>query len=273
MNYFTKITKAGLSAIATALNNNSKMPITYMAFGDGNGNVPIPNENSTKLINEVYRVAVNRIDVHEKNPNWLVCEAIIPSAVGGFNIREVALFDNTGNTMLAVANYPPTYKPSIAEGAAKIQTIRIIIQVDNTGDFELIIDPDIVLATYQGVQDAIKQLSGGSLDFILQEKVKGSFNDGSEFLDDFLEKIEFTVESIVDLKSLNPSKPMTVHMQMHSIISKLGGGKFKYDPDSAEQADDGLIIAPLSGKGRWYRQNIDVIHPFLFGAVGELYCD
>lgn len=269
MNYFTKITKAGLSAITAALNNNSKMPITYMAFGDGNGSVPIPNENSKRLVNEVYRVGINKIEVHEKNPNWLVCEAIIPSAVGGFNIREVALFDNSGLTMLAVANYPPTYKPSIAEGAAKIQTIRIIIQVDNTGDFELIIDPDIVLATYQGIQDAIKNLSGGELDFVLSQKVKGSFLDGSEHLDQFLNKIEFKVESILDLKALNPKNAITVYMEMHSTLSKLGGGKFKYVPDSTEQADDGLIIEPLSGKGRWYRQNLDVIHPFLFGAVGD----
>ena len=153
MSYYTKITTAGLAAITSAINSNSKVPITYMAFGDGNGNIPEPNEHATSLVNEVYRVGVNKVEVHSKNPNWLVCEAIIPSAVGGFNIREVALYDNTGNTLLAIANYPPTYKPSVEEGAAKIQTIRIVIQVDNAGNFELIIDPDIVLATTQFVLD------------------------------------------------------------------------------------------------------------------------
>ncbi|WP_180060597.1 phage tail protein [Acinetobacter sp. YH12135] len=147
MSYYTKITKAGLAAITAAMNNNSKVPITYMAFGDGNGYIPEPDENATSLVNEVYRVGVNKVEVHSKNPNWLVCEAIIPSAVGGFNIREVALYDSTGNTMLAIASYPPTYKPTVEEGAAKIQTIRIVIQVDNSGNFELIVDPDVVLAT------------------------------------------------------------------------------------------------------------------------------
>lgn len=149
MSYYTKITKAGLAAITTAMNNNSKVPITYMAFGDGNGYIPEPDENATSLVNEVYRVGVNKVEVHNKNPNWLVCEAIIPSAVGGFNIREVALYDSTGNTMLAIASYPPTYKPTVEEGAAKIQTIRIVIQVDNSGNFELIVDPDVVLATIE----------------------------------------------------------------------------------------------------------------------------
>lgn len=158
MSYYTKITTAGLAAITAAMNNSSKVPITYMAFGDGNGYIPEPDENATSLVNEVYRVGVNKVEVHSKNPNWLVCEAIIPSAVGGFNIREVALYDSTGNTMLAIANYPPTYKPTIEEGAAKIQTIRIVLQVYNTGSFELIIDPDIVLATSQYVDDKNKEI-------------------------------------------------------------------------------------------------------------------
>lgn len=156
MSYYTKITKAGLAAITAAMNNNSKVPITYMAFGDGNGSIPEPDENATSLVNEVYRVGVNKVEVHKKNPNWLVCEAIIPSAVGGFNIREVALYDSTGNTMLAIASYPPTYKPTVEEGAAKIQTIRIVIQVDNSGIFKLIIDPDVVLATRADLKESLK---------------------------------------------------------------------------------------------------------------------
>lgn len=169
MSYYTKITTAGLAAITAAMNNSSKVPITYMAFGDGNGYIPEPDENATSLVNEVYRVGVNKVEVHNKNPNWLVCEAIIPSAVGGFNIREVALYDSTGTTMLAIASYPPTYKPTVEEGAAKIQTIRIVIQVDNSGNFELIVDPDVILATLSDLKENlidknIKISSGRSLE-------------------------------------------------------------------------------------------------------------
>lgn len=157
MSFYTKLTKAGLVEITTALNNGTKVPIKYMAIGDGFGETPDPDENATSLVNEVYRTQINKIDVHPKNDNWLVCEAIIPSAIGGFNIREVSLFDTTGLKMLAVANYPATYKPSLEEGAAKIQTIRIVLQVDNTGVFELIIDPDIVLATTASVESVRKE--------------------------------------------------------------------------------------------------------------------
>ena len=158
MSYYTKITKTGLAVITAAMNSNNKVPISYMAFGDGNGSIPEPDENALSLVNEVYRTGVNKVEVHDKNPNWLVCEAIIPSAVGGFNIREVALFDNTGNKMLAIASYPPTYKPTVEEGAAKIQTIRIVLQVENTGNFELLIDPDIVLSTVKYVDNKYEEL-------------------------------------------------------------------------------------------------------------------
>lgn len=177
MSYYTKITKAGLAAITAAMNNNTKVPITYMAFGDGNGDIPEPDEDASSLVNEVYRVGLNKVEVHSKNPNWLVCEAIIPSAVGGFNIREVALYDNTGNTMLAIASYPPTYKPTVEEGAAKIQTIRIVVQVDNTGNFELLIDPDIVLATAAFVNDRLKEEINSRIFSVKSFGAKGSTAD------------------------------------------------------------------------------------------------
>lgn len=172
MSYYTKITTAGLAAITAAMNNSSKVPITYMAFGDGNGSIPEPDENATSLVNEVYRVGVNKVEVHNKNPNWLVCEAIIPSAVGGFNIREVALYDSTGNTMLAIASYPPTYKPTVEEGAAKIQTIRIVIQVDNSGTFELIVDPDVVLATKEDINNLKEKILDPETDTITAPMVR-----------------------------------------------------------------------------------------------------
>lgn len=232
MSYYTKITKAGLAAITAAMNNNSKVPITYMAFGDGNGYIPEPNENADSLINEVYRVGVNKVEVHAKNPNWLVCEAIIPSAVGGFNIREVALFDNSGKKMLAVASYPPTYKPTVEEGAAKIQTIRIVVQVENTGNFELIIDPDIVLATVEYVNNQIKKSNFKSIEELLAFK--------------------------------NPQHGMKADVISYHENMGLGGGSFIYDSNRSNHNDGGVC---LNG---WVRQlENNVLNPFMFGAYGD----
>lgn len=238
MSYYTKITKAGLAAITAAMNNNSKVPITYMAFGDGNGYIPEPDENATSLVNEVYRVGVNKVEVHNKNPNWLVCEAIIPSAVGGFNIREVALYDSTGNTMLAIASYPPTYKPTVEEGAAKIQTIRIVIQVDNSGNFELIVDPDVVLATtaYVNQQDNL----------ILQY---------------------ISVNSYADLKELVPSfENQRAVLSSYVEGKNLGGGTFR--SVRGNLSEDGGYTCKVNNEWAWKRCSIDgTVYLTEFGLV------
>lgn len=225
MSYYTKITNAGLAAITAAMNNNSKVPITYMAFGDGNGYIPEPDENATSLVNEVYRVGVNKVEVHNKNPNWLVCEAIIPSAVGGFNIREVALYDSTGNTMLAIASYPPTYKPTVEEGAAKIQTIRIVIQVDNSGHFELIIDPDVVLAT-------------------------------NSFVLNLFKKTPKVVKSKEELLSIeNPEHGDIVLMTSYYDGSYTGGDIFKYN---LEKIQENNAVTLIYGWEKQFFNNIDL---------------
>lgn len=242
MSYYTVITKAGLAAITAAMNSNSKVGISFMAFGDGNGVVPIPSPDATSLINEVYRVNINSVKVHEKNPNWLVCEAIIPSAVGGFNIREVALYDPTGQTMLANASYPPTYKPTVEEGAARIQTIRIVIQVDNAGNFELIIDPDIVLATIQAVLDVKKELYENTVNSV-------------ETISDLLQLVVWDGRT-VQVKSY--------HSPLHALLNPFrGGDEFVYVASRANENDGGTVI------NGWVRKNIKNVSPLMFGAKAD----
>lgn len=243
MSYYTKITTAGLAAITAAMNNSSKVPITYMAFGDGNGSIPEPDENATSLVNEVYRVGLNKVEVHSKNPNWLVCEAIIPSAVGGFNIREVALYDSTGNTMLAIASYPPTYKPTVEEGASKIQTIRIVIQVDNTGNFVLVIDPDVVLATHKSVIE------------LIEEKTTLKFNSIEELRNNL---------GLPGQVAITKSYYPPVYGQTQPFW---GGSEYKFDPDQIN-TDDGFLC--ING---WVLQPKGYVTPFQAGAKGDLQFD
>lgn len=226
MSYYTKITKAGLAAITAAMNNNTKVPITYMAFGDGNGYIPEPDEDASSLVNEVYRVGLNKVEVHSKNPNWLVCEAIIPSAVGGFNIREVALYDNTGNTMLAIASYPPTYKPTLAEGSAKIQTIRIIIQVDNSGNFELIVDPDVVLATIDYVNQKFSEIDISNIMI------------GNENLNNYLGKFNKCFNSLAEAEAYIPKLGEVFYIK--ELFEGFGGGFFVAVDKT--QSDGGFIL-------------------------------
>ncbi len=122
------------------------------ALGAINGAAYDPVERQTALKNEVWRGQVNQLYVHADNPNWLVIEAVVPEDTGGWFVREVGLFDADGN-LIAVGKYPVTYKPVLASGSAKDLYIRMILEISNTADVVLKIDPAIVLASRKYVDD------------------------------------------------------------------------------------------------------------------------
>ncbi|MDC5039299.1 phage tail protein, partial [Acinetobacter baumannii] len=153
--YYSIFTTQGLALLREAIQNGTKLGITAMSFGDGNGIVPEPNAEFKKLVNEVYKTPLNRLAPSSNNKNWLEADAVIPSAVGGFNIREVGLW--AGNVLVAYANYPSTYKPSADQGTAQIKTIRIVLQIDNTANFELKIDASVVMATQENLKEEVKK--------------------------------------------------------------------------------------------------------------------
>lgn len=149
--YFSVFTEQGLALLTEAIQNGTKLGITHMAFGDGGGSLPTPEADVESLVNEVHRTSLNSLAPDPKNANWLRAEAIIASAIGGFNIRELGLY--AGDVLVAYSNYPATYKPNPADGTARIMTFRMVLQIDNVANFELVIDPDIVLATIQFVNE------------------------------------------------------------------------------------------------------------------------
>lgn len=170
--YYTLLTKTGQARIANAVALNQKVNLTYMAVGDGNGNPTTPNENQTALVREKYRATINQLTVDPDNPNYLVAELIIPTNVGGWSIYEVGVFDDQ-NQLIAVANFPATYKPELVEGSGRDLIVRIIIQVSNTSVVTLKIDPAITLASQAWVAaNYVKKITvaGGTTGQILAKK-------------------------------------------------------------------------------------------------------
>ncbi|QIG65664.1 hypothetical protein [Salmonella phage PT1] len=170
--YYTLLTKTGQARIANAVALNQKVNLTYMAVGDGNGNPTTPNENQTALVREKYRATINQLTVDPDNPNYLVAELIIPTNVGGWSIYEVGVFDDQ-NQLIAVANFPATYKPELVEGSGRDLIVRIIIQVSNTSVVTLKIDPAITLASQAWVAaNYVKKITvaGGTTGQVLVKK-------------------------------------------------------------------------------------------------------
>ncbi len=149
------ITKAGREKIAAAIVNGSKVVFSQMSVGDGAGNATTPGEEQASLVNERFRTQLNSLKLSDTE-NIIIAEMIIPPEVGGFTIREAALFDDAGVCM-AIANVPETYKPALAEGSGRFTILRIWLAVSSTEAVELVVDPGIVLATVEDVINACNE--------------------------------------------------------------------------------------------------------------------
>ncbi|HBL4971619.1 TPA: phage tail protein [Enterobacter cloacae] len=155
--YKTVITKAGAIKLAAAtIPGGKKVNFTAMAVGDGGGALPTPDPNQTKLIKEVWRHALNKISQDRKNKNYVVAELLIPPETGGFWMRELGLYDDAG-TLIAVGNMAESYKPTLAEGSGRAQTVRMVIMVSDIESVELSIDTSTVMATQDYVDDKLTE--------------------------------------------------------------------------------------------------------------------
>ena len=155
--YFAILTNQGAARLANATALGTQLNITQMAVGDGNGTLPTPDPAQTKLINERRRKPLNSLAVDTNDASQIIAEQIIPENEGGFFIREIGLYDDDG-ILIAVANCPETYKPLLAEGSGRTQTIRMILVVSSTSAITLKIDPSVVLATRKYVDDKVLEL-------------------------------------------------------------------------------------------------------------------
>ncbi|EAN8558497.1 phage tail protein [Salmonella enterica] len=152
--YFAILTNQGAARLANAAALGTKLNLTQMAVGDANGTLPTPDPAQTKLINQKRIAPLNLLTVDPANTSQIIAEQIIPENEGGFWIREIGLYDDAG-VLIAVANCPETYKPQLQEGSGRTQTIRMILIVSSTSAITLKIDPSVVLATRQYVDDKV----------------------------------------------------------------------------------------------------------------------
>ena len=148
------LTAVGEAKQANAAALGLPWTFTQMGVGDANGADPQPSRTQTKLINERRRAPLNQIKVDPKNTNVIIAEQVIPENVGGWWIREIGLYDVDGD-LVAVANCAPSFKPLLEQGTGKTQVVRINFIVTSAANVTLKIDPSVVLATRQYVDDRI----------------------------------------------------------------------------------------------------------------------
>ncbi|MGR6352898.1 phage tail-collar fiber domain-containing protein [Escherichia coli] len=155
--FYTLLTDIGAAKLASAAALGVPLKITHMAVGDGGGVLPTPDAKQTALVNEKRRAALNMLYIDPQNRSQIIAEQVIPENEGGWWIREVGLFDESG-ALIAVGNCPESYKPQLAEGSGRTQTVRIVLITSSTDNITLKIDPAVVLATRKYVDDKALEL-------------------------------------------------------------------------------------------------------------------
>ena len=155
--FYTLLTDIGAAKLASAAALGVPLKITHMAVGDGGGVLPTPDAKQTALVNEKRRAALNMLYIDPQNSSQIIAEQVIPENEGGWWIREVGLFDESG-ALIAVGNCPESYKPQLAEGSGRTQTVRMVLITSSTDNLILKIDPAVVLATRKYVDDKVLEL-------------------------------------------------------------------------------------------------------------------
>ncbi|MEN4874572.1 tail fiber protein, partial [Kosakonia cowanii] len=97
---------------------------------------------------------LNKISQDNKNKNYIVAELVIPPETGGFWLREMGLYDDTG-TLVAISNMAESYKPKLEEGSGRAQTLRMVIILSDLASVELSIDATTVMASQDYVDSKL----------------------------------------------------------------------------------------------------------------------
>lgn len=148
--YFNVTTNVGDAAIATAIANNSKLNITHIAFGDGNGSVPTPTKTRTTLIKEVHRQTVTKYAMHPAIANYIVIETIIPSNIGGFWIREMGVIAD--NVLISHGSHAPFFKVADPDGVSEYR-LKFTQNVRDGSVVEILLDESLIYASQEWVDE------------------------------------------------------------------------------------------------------------------------
>ncbi|HDR1048080.1 TPA: phage tail protein [Pasteurella multocida] len=183
--YYSVLTTYGSQQLATAIATRQPLNITHFAVGDGNGQTVTPNVARTSLVREVYRATISAVSRDPRNNKQVIFELTIPENVGGFHIREMGIFDNQ-NKLIAYANCPESFKPTLSSGSGKIQVMRMILLVESSDAVTMKVDDSVIFVT-RGQLTPKK---------ITAESQNGVDNDGHSHE---IESASTTVKGIVQL--------------------------------------------------------------------------
>ena len=162
--YFSLITDIGAEKMLAAVQSGKKVNLINFAVGDGDNEMYYePTTDQTELKHEVWRGYVTEYEISPESENVIIIKSVCPHDAGGFTVREMAVFDDEGD-MIAVCNTPDTQKVKVTDGVVHELDLAIEVALTNKETTELIIDPHLVVATKEDIEELnarIDEISGG----------------------------------------------------------------------------------------------------------------
>ena len=149
--YFAILTNKGTEKMAAYLQSGKKIEIAFVVVGDGNGQIPMPDPARTALVNEVWRGPAQTV-LDQANKNVIKATSVIPTDVGGWNVREIGLIDGEGE-LFAIANAPGYPKISITDGINNDMQVGMRVAVSNRDGIVVTVDGTVIIATMQDIKD------------------------------------------------------------------------------------------------------------------------
>ncbi|HIB8907299.1 phage tail protein [Citrobacter freundii] len=241
--YLALLTNIGAAKLAKATALGMKVEITQMAVGDGNGVLPTPDPAQTTLIHEVRRAPLNMLTIDPANASQIIAEQVIPEDVGGWWIREIGLFDKDGD-MIAVANCAETYKPQLQEGSGRVQAIRVILIVSSTEAVTLKIDPAVVLATRQYVDNKIIEVKSYADGLMRTHEQSRNHPDATTTAKGFTQ----LNSSVTDDRETQAATPKAVKIAMDNASARLAKDRNLADLPNPALARQSLQLGDSSTK-------------------------
>lgn len=241
--YFAILTNQGAERLANAAALGTRLNLTQMAVGDANGVLPTPDPAQTKLINQKRIAPLNLLTVDPANASQIIAEQIIPENEGGFWIREIGLYDDDG-ILIAVANCPETYKPQLQEGSGRTQTIRMMLIVSSTSAITLKIDPSVVLATRQYVDDKIIEVKSYADGLMRNHEQSRNHPDATTTAKGFTQ----LNSSVTDDRETQSATPKAVKIAMDNANARLAKERNLADLPNPALARQNLQLGDSSTK-------------------------
>lgn len=153
--YFAILTNKGTEKLAQYLQSGEKLTISWVVVGDGNGSIPMPDPGRTALVHEVWRGPA-QVTGDLVNKNVIKATSVIPTDVGGWNVREIGLIDQDGE-LFAIANAPGYPKISIADGINNDMCVGMRVAVSNQAGINIKVDGTVIIATIQDIEECIQR--------------------------------------------------------------------------------------------------------------------